>query len=145
MRTYVTRLVLIALAGFAGVVAVASAASSGGPVKDAKYSGSTGPGYPLSFRVSANGRDVEHLVVAFEATCGVGAGDVAPKYDFTTLTIVDGKFRGSSGDSSDSVSNDLRIDGRFDGRKVTGSVTDTLHIKSLPSCTQTEPFTATAK
>jgi hypothetical protein len=99
----------------------------------------------MSFRISANGKEVEDLVVAFEATCAPGAGDVAPKWDFGTLTVTAGKFRGSTGEDKDKVSNALRIEGKFDGAKATGSVTDTLHITSLPSCTQTEPFTAKVK
>jgi hypothetical protein len=135
----------VALAALASVPVLALAAG-GGPVKGAKYSGSIGPGYPMSFKVSANGRDVDSLVVAFEETCSPGAGSVAPKYHYPTLAITGGKFSGTSTDSfGKTVSDRLQISGSFSGRDASGKVKDFSHIKSLPNCTQTEPFTAKAK
>lgn len=143
---YVTRFGLAIFVSLACAAGVAAAAGATEPVKDARYSGLIGPGYPMSFRVSTNGQDVEDLVVSFEETCSPGAGSVAPKFHFGTLRIMHGAFSGSSTDHfGQSVSDALKIDGRFDGRKATGTVTDRSHIKSLPNCSQTEPFTAKAK
>lgn len=143
---YVTRFGLAVLVSLACAAVVASAAGAKGPVQDAKYSGLVGPGYRMSFRISANGQDVDNLVVSFLETCSPGAGSVAPKFHFGTLRITHGRFSGSSTDHfGETVSDVLRITGTFDGRKVTGTVTDKSHIKSLPNCSQTEPFTATAK
>ncbi len=134
-------LVLLACAA-----ATAAAAASKPPVKGAKYSGLVGPGYRMSFRVSANGQHVDHLVVAFEETCSPGAGSVAPQFHFDTLKITRDNFSSSSTDHFGRTESDvLTIKGTFDGRKATGSVTDKSHIKSLPNCSQTEPFTALAK
>jgi hypothetical protein len=125
---------------------VLALAASGGPVKGTKYSGSVGPGYPMSFKVSANGKEVDALVVAFEETCSPGAGSVAPKFHYDTLAINGGKFSGTSTDHfGKTVSDKLHISGSFSGRDVTGKVTDLSHIKSLPNCTQTEPFTGKAR
>ena len=96
--------------------AAASAAGAKGPVKGAKYAGLVGPGYPLSFRISANGKNVDDLVVSFEETCSPGAGSVAPKFHFNTLTITHGTFSGSSTDHfGKTVSDALKINGTFDG------------------------------
>jgi hypothetical protein len=42
------------------------------------------------------------------------------------------------------VSDSIRVSGTFFGRTAVGEVTDLSHIKSLPDCTDSEPFTATA-
>jgi hypothetical protein len=126
--------------------AVALASTSSGPVKGAHYKGASGPGYPLTFQISGNGKQVTHLVVAFEETCNGSAGDVPPKFDFPTLTISHGKFHGSSTDHfGKKVSQGLHIKGHFSGRKATGTVSDTSKIKSLPTCTETTPFSAKVK
>ncbi len=119
------------------------ASAAGGQVKNASYSGAVGPGYPISFRISASGNMVDDLRVAIEATCQPGAGSVAPVYDFTSLRITSGTFSGgvSAADGS-TVSNSVHISGTFFGRIVVGEVSDLAHIKSLPDCTDTEPFTA---
>jgi hypothetical protein len=145
-RNYVTRIAVAALVSLVCAVATASAAGSKRPVRGAKYSGLVGPGYRMSFRISANGQDVDDLVVSFLETCSPGAGSVAPKFHFDTLKIRHRKFSGSSTDHfGKTVTDALKINGTFDGRKVTGTVTDKSHIKSLPNCSQTEPFTAKAK
>jgi hypothetical protein len=147
-RSHITRIGVAALAvlAFAVAAAIAAADAGSGPVKGARYKGFTGPGYPMSFRVSANGQEIDDLVVAIEATCLPGAGSVAPKFDFKTLSVTHGKFSGSTDDPGDGgASNDLKIKGTFDGRKASGSVTDRAAIKSIGSCTETEPFTASAK
>jgi hypothetical protein len=145
-RNHLTRVGAAVLVLLACAAATASAAGSKPPVKGAKYSGLVGPGYRMSFRVSANGQHVDHLVVAFEETCSPGAGSVAPKFHFNTLKIKHDKFSGSSTDHFGKTESDvLGIKGTFDGRKATGSVTDKSHIKSLPNCSQTEPFTAMDK
>ncbi|HEY5318128.1 MAG TPA: hypothetical protein VIJ20_09110 [Solirubrobacteraceae bacterium] len=143
------RIQLSALAVTLLVLAVApvlASAAGRGPVKGAKYSGSVGPGYPMSFKVSANGKDVDDLVVAFEETCGPGAGSVAPKFHYATLAISGGKFSGASTDHFGKTTSDrLHISGTFSGHDATGKVSVLAKIKSLPNCTQTEPFTAKAK
>ena len=99
----------------------------------------------MHFRVSSNGQNVEHLVVSYEETCSPGAGSTPPKFHYPTLRIEHGKFSGSSTDHfGKTVSDVLRIDGTFKGGKATGTVTDKSHIKSLPNCHETSPFTATA-
>jgi hypothetical protein len=124
-----------------------SARAGGGQVDRAKYSGAIGPGYPISFRVSADGKAVDGLVLHYDVTtCSVAPGNTAPAYDFTTLEIKSGSFTGTSSDHfgpGDSVL--LRISGTFFGRVATGQVTATQRITSLPTCTESEDFTATAK
>jgi hypothetical protein len=118
----------------------------GGQAKHTKYSGTIGPGYPITFRVSANGNAVDNLVLNFEETCQPGAGNTAPTFHFGTLPIRSGQFSGSAVNHYGStVSDSLRITGTFFGRTVVGQVTDLAHIKSLPNCTETSPFTATAR
>jgi hypothetical protein len=122
-----------------------TANAAGGQVEDAKYAGTVGPGYPISFRVSANGDELDGLAVSIEATCQPGAGNVAPVYDFKALRIKSGTFSGSLlAQHGPTVSDLVRINGTFFGRTVVGEVTDLSHIKSLPDCTNSEPFTATA-
>jgi hypothetical protein len=146
MRTHINRFVLAVLVALGCAAATASATGVKGPVKGAKYSGSVGPGYPMSFRVSANGKQIDDLVVSFEETCSPGAGSVAPKFRFRTLTISRREFSGSTTDHFGKTESDgLKIKGTFDGPKASGKLTDKSHIKSLPNCSQTEPFTATAK
>ena len=113
---------------------------------NSKYSGTVRPGYPISFRVSANGDELDGLAVGIEATCQPGAGDIAPVYDFKALRITSGTFSGSVfAEHGPTVSDLVRINGTFFGRTAVGQVTDLSHIKSLPDCTDSEPFTATAK
>jgi hypothetical protein len=145
-RNHLIRVGAAVLVSLACVAATASAAGSKGPVKGAKYSGTVGPGYRMSFRVSANGQDVDHLVVSYLETCSPGVGSIAPKFHFGTLKIKQGKFSGSASHGlGKTVSDVLKIKGTFDGRKASGTVTDKSHIKSLPNCSQTSPFTVTAK
>ncbi len=120
-------------------------ATGGGPVKNGRYAGEVGPGWPISFRVSADGTKVEQLVAAFDAGCNGGAPTVAPKFHFGSLEIRDGRFSGRTSDSfGTKVSDVLHISGTFAGHTVTGKISDTSNIASLPSCTETSPFTATA-
>jgi hypothetical protein len=124
-----------------------SARAGGGQVDHAKYSGVIGPGYPIDFRVSADGKAVDGLVLHYDVTtCGGAPGNTAPTYDFTTLEIKSASFTGTSTDHfgpGDSVS--LRISGTFFGGVATGQVSATQHITSLPTCTESEDFTAKAK
>jgi hypothetical protein len=118
----------------------------GGQAKNTKYSGTIGPGYPISFRVSANGSAVDGLVLGFDETCNGAPGNTAPLFHFKTLGIKSGQFSGGSSDQfGPTVSDSLRITGTFFGRVAVGQISDTSRIKSLPTCTQTEPFMATAK
>jgi hypothetical protein len=135
---------VVALVATTMLTTTTAVASGAGP-RDAKYAGETGPGYPMHFDVIDNGSQVSKLVVAFEATCDPGAGDVAPKFHFETLTIHGGSFAGATNVSfGPTVSDFLRIEGKYKDNRFTGDVTDTQRITSLPSCTQTEPFSAKA-
>jgi hypothetical protein len=138
-----SRLLALVLGLFAlAVVPVVAIAA----VNGARYSGTVGPGYPISFRVSADGTEVTDLSVADEETCNGSAGSTAPKFRFGTLVIRGGKFSGhDTGHFGSTVSEGLHISGSFNGREATGKVSDTSKIKSLPTCTQTEDFTAKAK
>lgn len=122
-----------------------TASAAGGQAKNTRYSGTVGPGYPISFRVSTNGNELDDLAVGIEATCQPGAGDIAPVYDFNSLRITSGSFSGSVFAQHGSTVSDLvRVSGTFFGRTAVGQVTDLSHIKSLPDCTESEPFTATS-
>jgi hypothetical protein len=137
--------VIAAVFALAAIPALALAAG-GGPVKGGRYSGLVGPGYPISFRISARGGTVEDLVVGFDETCNGAPAETAPLFHFKALAISGGRFSGSSTDHfGKTVSDALRISGTFEGREATGKVSDLSKIKSLPSCTQTEPFTAKVK
>ncbi len=124
-----------------------SAQASGGQADHTKYSGTLGASFPISFRVSANGRAVDSLVLHYEVTtCGGSPGNSPPAYRFNALAIKSGSFSGSAAGrfgKGDSVS--LRISGTFFGRVATGRVTATQHITSLPTCTESVNFTAKAK
>jgi hypothetical protein len=123
-----------------------TASAAGGQAKNTRYSGTVGPGYPISFRVSTDGNELDDLAVGIEATCQPGAGDIAPVYDFKALRITSGSFSGSVfAQHGPTVSDSVRVSGTFFGRTAVGQVTDLSHIKSLPDCTESEPFTATAR
>jgi hypothetical protein len=122
-----------------------SAKAAGGQVDHSKYSGSIGPGYPISFTVSKDGKTIDGLVLKFENTCQPGAGNTPGTFTFKPLPISSGSFSGAvTNGAGTNVSDALRISGSFFGRTATGTVTDTAHIKSLPDCTISESFTATA-
>ncbi len=139
VRRQVLTAALFIVSTFTATIAAASS-----PVpKDAKYAGEVGPGFLMHFDVTDHGSEVSKLVVSFEATCDPGAGDVAPDFDFKTLEIHDGSFSGATSRSfGPTVSDFLRIEGKFKDNGFSGDVTDTQRITSLPSCTETEPFSA---
>ena len=123
-----------------------SAQRAGGQARGTAYSGTSGPGYPLHFRVSANGESVDGLVISYEETCTPGAGNTAPQFHFGTLAIRAGRFSGTAVDHFGStVTETLSISGSFFGRTARGTVSDTAVIKSLQPCTETSPFTAKAR
>ena len=123
-----------------------TASAAGGQAKNTSYSGTVGPGYPISFHVSTDGDELDDLAVGIEATCQPGAGDVAPVYGFKALRISSGTFSGSVFEQHGPTVSDLvRISGTIFGRTAVGHVTDLSHIKSLPDCTESESFTATAR
>ncbi|MGA2453728.1 MAG: hypothetical protein ABSG93_09440 [Solirubrobacteraceae bacterium] len=134
---------------FAAALVLAGApvlAMAAGSVRDGRYSGSVGPGYPISFQVEADGTVVKNLDVSIEATCQPGAGDVAPVYHFGEVRIERDKFSGStSRQFGTTVSDAVHISASLSDGKATGEVSDRANIKSLPSCTQSEPFTAKLK
>lgn len=119
---------------------------AGGEVKDLKYSGSSGPGFPLSFRVSGSGGFVDNLVVLFDETCTPGAGNSDETFKFGPVRVVSGRFstpldvEGGGG-----VSESLSVKGEFFGLTAVGTVTDHVTITSLSPCTETVPFMATGK
>lgn len=126
-------------------VSVAAGAGSGRPVKKGHYTGTVGPGWPISFSVSSDGKKVEHLVAGFDAGCNGPAGDTPTMFHFGALAIHKGSFSGKALDNlGKKVSETLRLTGSFSGRTARGSVSDTSHITSLPNCTESSPFTATA-
>lgn len=131
--------------GCAAVPAAAVAIAGSGPKPGSEYSGSIGPGYPIHFKVSRNGKTIEALSVHFEATCLPGAGSVAPAFSFNPLAIKDAAFNGDSSLTTPGSSMSIRLEGRFHGTEATGKVIGRESIKSLGSCTQTEPFTAHLK
>ncbi len=115
-----------------------------GAVKDGAYSGSVGPGWPLSFRVAAHGTKVEDLVAGFDAGCNGAPGNVAPLFHFGTLKIRDGKLSGSTARTFASTTTDmLHISASFSGDELRGKITVDQSIKSLGTCS--EPATLTAK
>ena len=111
------------------------------PPANAQYSGTSGAGFPMSFVVSANSATVEKLVVAFEETCNADGPNSAPKFTFKTLPITKDSFSGAVHTRTGTLS----ISGTFNGNTASGDVVDVSHIKSLPNCTETSPFLATAK
>lgn len=133
------------IAALACVIGPAVAIADSGPKAGSEYSGSIGPGYPIHFKVSRSGKTIDDLSVHFEATCLPGAGNVAPSFPFKTLAIKDGAFAGDSSINTQGSSMSVRLEGRFDGTDATGKVIGRASIKSLGSCTQTEPFTAHVK
>jgi hypothetical protein len=136
-RVLVPLIVVLALTSASALPAGASS----GEIKDGTYTGSTGPGYPLKFK--ATHTSVNDLVVSFEETCNGAGPDVAPLFHFKSLTIHDDKFDGTTADTFGSTaSDDLHLRGTFDGSTVTGTITSVSTIKSLGSCTETEPFSA---
>jgi hypothetical protein len=141
--SFLKRAAITAIACAAAAPAVAIADS--GPKAGAEYSGSIGPGYPIHFKVSGNGKTIHALSVHFEATCLPGAGSVAPAFPFNTLAIKHGEFAGDSSLNTPGSSMSIRLEGSFDGTKATGKVIGRESIKSLGSCKQTEPFTAHVK
>lgn len=120
---------------------------AGGELKDIKYSGSSGPGFPISFRVSAGGTFVDNLVVLFDETCTPGAGNSDEKFTFGPVKIVAGSFSTSAdtAKSGATVSESLRVKGTFFGRTAVGTVSDHVTITSLTPCTETVPFMAKGK
>ncbi len=119
---------------------------AGGEVKDLKYSGSSGPGFPLSFSVSGSGKFVDHLVVLFDETCTPGAGNSDATFKFGPVKIVSGVFSTPLDvESGGGVSESLRVTGEFFGRTAVGTVSDHVTITSLSPCTETVPFMTTGK
>ncbi len=129
---------LLALAG-------ASVASAAGGVKDGSYSGTVGPGYPLSFKVVAHGTKVEDLVLGLDVDCNGAPAEPAPLYHFGTLAIKGDKLTGSTSDESDGSGDDLHVSATFSGAHLTGKVTVEQSIKSLGSCTEADTLTAKLK
>ncbi|HEU0251332.1 MAG TPA: hypothetical protein VFR48_11470 [Solirubrobacteraceae bacterium] len=126
-------------------VGAAAGAGSGKPVKKGHYTGAVGPGWPISFSVSSDGEKVEHLVAGFDAGCNGPAGDTPTMFHFGALAIHNGSFSGKAlDDFGKKVSETLRITGSFSARTAKGHVSDTSHITSLPNCTESSSFTATA-
>ncbi len=119
---------------------------AGGEVKNLKYSGSSGPGFPLRFRVSGNGKFVDNLVVLFDETCTPGAGNSDATFKFARVKIVAGHFSTPTDTiGGGGVTESLSVKGEFFGRTAVGTVSDHVTITSLTPCTETVPFMATGK
>jgi hypothetical protein len=119
---------------------------AGGEVKDLKYSGSSGPGLPLSFRVSGSGKSVDDLVVLFDETCTPGAGNSDETFKFGPIRVVSGHFSTPTDTiGGRGVSDSLSVKGEFFGRTAVGTVSDHVTITSLTPCTESVPFMATGK
>ncbi len=141
--TRLSALLLFALLALATVPVLALAAER---VKDGAYSGSVGPGYPLSFKVGAHGTEVEDLVLGLDAGCNGAPAEPAPLYHFGTLKLKDDKLSGStSRNFGPTVTDALHITGTFSGEELSGKVTVDQSIKSLGSCTEADTFKAKLK
>lgn len=126
-------------------VSVAAGSGSGKSVKQGHYVGTVGPGWPISFSVSANGKTVEHLVAGFDPGCNGPPANSPTMFHFGVLAIRKGKFSGHALDNfGKKVSESLRITGSISGHMATGKVSDSSHIASLPNCTEMSGFTASA-
>ncbi len=134
---FITSLTVILL------ILVGAAALAASPKKGARYVGTIGPGYPVHFRVSKDGKSVDRLVARFTATCQGVAGGSA-KFTYGSRPIRGGKFSGFSvAHLGPTVTLTLAIKGHFGpGGLASGGVTATSRIKSLGKCKQSEAFTA---
>ena len=125
------------------LISLSAVAFAVSPKKGARYVGTIGPGFPVHFRVSKDGKSVDRLVARFTPTCQGVAGGTA-KFTFGSRPIHGGKFSGFSVDHlGPTVTLTLAIRGHFGpGGVASGEVTATAQIKSLGKCKQPEPFTA---
>jgi hypothetical protein len=141
-----TRLCAIVLFAMLALAALPVLALAAERVKDGSYSGSVGPGYPLSFKVTAHGTEVEDLMLGLDVGCNGAPADVAPLYHFGTLKLKDGKLSGSTSRAfGPTVTDAVHISGEFKGDDVSGKVTADQSITSLGSCTEADTFTAKLK
>jgi hypothetical protein len=126
------------------LAATAALAAPSAPAKGGFYKGKAGL-YPMSFHVSANGKEITAFKLAFEITaCGPPGGAVAPSYAFPVMRVVHGGFSGeykNSKNKKDVFS--IKVSMKFSGRNASGKGTFTEKITSLPTCA--EKFTITAK
>jgi hypothetical protein len=140
-----------ALAGLvACALALSGAAGATATVKpDAgSYSGSAGAGFPVSFTVSSNGKEITKLRTDFEGTVNCGpAADDPPYFDFPTLAITDDGFHGATTVTNPSgISPSYTIKGTFSTATHAGG---TVHVSfsfphnALPPCNETDAFSAT--
>ncbi len=122
-----------------GAVAIAAA-----PKKGARYVGTSGPGFPLHFKVSKDGKSVQKMVFRFDPSCQSGTGSVSAKFSFGSRPIRGGKFSGFSVEHRGPTETlTLRISGQFEiGGTASGGVTATSQVKSLGKCKQASAFTA---
>jgi hypothetical protein len=141
LSTSISRAVSLVALCLAALV-VAAGAAAGSP-RDGAYRGVVGPGYPLHFSVSDNGKLVSGLVLSFDETCNGAPGLTPPVFRFPAAAIMGDSFSAATTDHFGSTASDaLRIAGRLSDGKATGEVTSVSAIKSLKSCTETEPFSA---
>lgn len=130
-----------------GLLSMCAVAFAAAPQKGARYVGSSGPGYPLHFRVSKDGKSVDRLVVRFNPTCEAATGTTTTKFSFGPRRIRGGRFSGQSVvHRGPTQTMTLRINGRFAaGGTASGQVVVTQQVKSLGKCKETSPFTAAVK
>ena len=114
------------------------------PKKGARYVGTSGPGFPLHFKVSKDGKSVEKMVFRFDPTCESGVSSTSAKFSFGSRPIRGGKFSGFSVQHrGPTVTLTLRVNGHFEsGGSASGEVTATSQVKSLGKCKESSPFTA---
>lgn len=122
-----------------GAVAIAAA-----PKKGARYVGTSGPGFPLHFKVSKDGKSVQKMVFRFEPTCQSGAGSTSAKFKFGSRPIRGGKFSGFSVEHRGPTETlTLQVKGQFEsGGTASGTEVATSQVKSLGKCKEPSAFTA---
>ena len=111
--------------------------------KPGYYLGYSGA-YTLAFRVSAHGATVTGLTTDFQANGGSGCMPAPEVLNvrFGSMKISAGAFHGSAHPSSATPTTDA-IRGSFaSATRVTGRISSSYTITSLPPCHGTEPFVA---
>jgi hypothetical protein len=134
---------LMAIAAVSLAIAVPAHARGVSP-KPGYYIGYSGP-YTLSFTVAAHGTRVTGLTTDFQANSENGGCMPASEevhVTFATMAITAGAFHGSTHASS-ATPTTYMIRGTFAGAtRVTGKISESYAITSLPACHDTSPFVA---
>ena len=138
-------------AALTGLVACALAlVGVGGAIAAVKpdagsYAGSAGAGFPVSFTVSSNGKEIIKLRTDFEGTinCGPPATD-PPYFDFPSLELAGDSFHGATTIADRAgTSPSYTIKGTF---STATHADGTIHVffsyphNALPPCNETDAF-----